>query len=90
VTVEAVNATTVVVLWKPPHQEDRNGIIQNYTLRILGVHTEDDFTISTSDTEITVGNLRPFYSYKFMVAAVTTSPGPFSTAITVAMPSLGK
>ena len=89
-TVNAVNATLVVIAWLPPPQEDQNGIIQSYMIRIVGVHSEEDFTITTNFTEISVGNLHPFYSYKFTVAAVTLSRGPYSMPVTVAMPSLGQ
>lgn len=89
ITVNAINASSVVVLWLPPSQEHQNGIIQSYTIRIVGVHTDDDFILGTNSTRISVNSLHPFYSYKFTVAAVTISRGPFSMPITIAMPSLG-
>ena len=85
-----MNATSVLVSWIPPPEEDRNGIIQGYTIRVVGVHTDEDFTLSVTFTEAVVGDLHPFYSYKFTVAAVTISHGPFSNPQTIGMPSLGK
>lgn len=90
VSVDAMNATSAVVSWAPPFQQYQNGIIQSYTVRVVGVHTDEDFTLSTNSTEVLLCDLRPFYSYEFTVAAVTTSHGPFSIPVTVAMPSLGK
>ncbi len=87
--MNAVNATSAMISWRPPHPEDQNGIIQSYTVRVVGVHTDDDFTLSINSTEISVGSLHPFYSYEFTVAAVTIAQGPFSVSVTVAMPSLG-
>lgn len=90
--MNAINATSVLASWEPPLQEDQNGIIQRYTLRVVGVHTDEDIIISTNSTrtEISVDNLHPFYSYKFTVAAVTISHGPFGQPVTVVMPPLGK
>ena len=89
VSAIAMNATSVIVTWIPPPPEDRNGIIQSFTIRVVGVHTDEDFTRSINATEISIKNLHPFYSYKFTVAAVTVSHGPFSNPITLMMPPLG-
>lgn len=90
VTVNPLNATSATVSWSPPPPEHQNGIIQSYTIRVEGVHTQEDFDLSTNSTEVVVGNLRPFYSYRFIVAAITISHGPYSAPITVAMPSQGQ
>ena len=90
VTVLPTNASTVIVSWLPPAEEDRNGIIQGYTIRVVGVQTDEDFTLSVTPTETVIGSLHPFYSYKFTVATVTISHGPFSNPVTVQMPPLGK
>lgn len=89
VSVTATNATTVVATWTPPREEDRNGIIQGYTIRVVGVHTGEDFTLSVNATGTVLSNLHPHYSYKFTVAAMTISLGPFSNPVTVMMPPLG-
>lgn len=89
VRVTPLNATTVVVSWTPPLPEHRNGIIQGYTIRVVGVHTPEDFTLSVNSTETMIGSLHPFYSYKYTVAAVTISHGPFSNPVTVMIPPLG-
>ena len=90
VTVIPMNASSVIVSWVPPPEEDRNGIIQGYTIRVVGVHTAEDFTLSVTSTETVIGALHPFYSYKITVATVTIAHGPFSNPVTVMMPPLGK
>ena len=85
----AINATSVVVTWVPPPPEDRNGIIQGFTVRVVGTHTGEDSRVTVNSTETTIGNLHPFYSYKFTVATVTIAHGPFSNPITLMMPPLG-
>ena len=86
----ALNATSALVNWIPPLPEHRNGILRGYTIRVVGSHTPEDYTVSISTTETAVGNLHPFYSYKFTVTAVTISAGPFSNPVTVMMPPLGR
>ena len=42
------------------------------------MNTEEDFTHSINATEIIIGFLHPFYSYRVTVATVTISLGPFT------------
>ena len=84
-----MNATSVRATWVPPSPEDRNGIIQGYSVRVVGVHTDADFSLTINATEIIIGGLHPFYSYKFSVAAVTISHGPFSNPFKLMIPPLG-
>ena len=90
VTVLPMNASTVMVSWSPLSEEDKNGIIQGYTVRVVGVHTDENITLSVTTTETIVGGLHPFYSYEFRVAAVTILHGPFSNPETAIMPPIGK
>ena len=90
VSVTSLNATTALASWSPPLPEHRNGIVQGYTVRVVGVHTREDFTTSVNATESVIGSLHPFYSYKMTVAAITISHGPFSNPVTVEMPPLGE
>jgi len=45
--------------------------------------TGEEFTINSTDQQITVRNLHPYYIYDFSVSAVTVSPGPYSELYTV-------
>ena len=53
------------------------------------MNNEEDFTRSINATEIIIGYLHPFYSYRVTVATVTISHGPFSNPLTFMMPPLG-
>ena len=90
IVTDVLNATTVVMSWMPPLQEGQNGFIQSYNVRVIGVHSRENYSIAISSTEIFINNLHPFYSYMFSVAAETISQGPFSEAVTIAMPTSGK
>ena len=89
VTVIAVNATSILMTWRPPIKEGQNGFIQAYSINVTGIHTQEDFTISVNSTEATVGNLKPFLSYHFTLAAVTIGRGPFSKPVTIKLPTSG-
>jgi hypothetical protein len=54
---------------------------------MVGLHSEDneEFPL-TNGTEMVVEDLRPFYAYRFSVAAFTVGLGPFSNAVTQKLP----
>ena len=89
VSVIARNATTVLVSWVPPPPEERNGIVQGYSVQVVGVNTEEELTYNINATEIIIGSLHPFYSYRVTVATVTIAHGPFSNPLTFKMPPFG-
>lgn len=40
VKVTPINSTSVHVIWKPPHEKDRNGIIRGYHIHVQEVKEE--------------------------------------------------
>ena len=68
--------------WDEPSSDEHNGIIRFYTLFIVEEETSTNFTLTSSNTRILMTTLHPFYHYSVTVAAVTTSPGPFSQQLT--------
>ena len=86
-----MNSTSVQVSWQPLPPEERNGIITGYNVRVLGLNTEDNYVLPlVNNTWLVVGDLHPFYAYRFSVAAQTVSLGPFSTAVTQKLPEGSK
>ena len=79
----AVTATSIDLSWSPPPTEHHNGIIRQYTVRVVVQDTREMFTHSTSQLSITVGNLHPYYTYNCSVSAVTVMPGPYSEPLIV-------
>ncbi len=88
--MNAVNGTSVAMTWLPPAREGQNGFIHSYAVMVAGVNTEDNFTVFTNTSDITISSLHPFYSYRFSVAAVTVSQGPMTRLITIKMPTSGE
>lgn len=88
--LQLVSETSFTLTWQPPSFEGRNGIIQQYVIRVQEVDTGRMFTETSNTTEVTVENLHPFYSYNSRIAAETIGLGPFSAPITVQLNEDGK
>ena len=73
-----VTATSVVLSWSPPPAVHHNGLIRLYLVLVLEQETGRNFTRNSSHTQLSIGELHPFYTYHFAVSAVTVSPGPSS------------
>ena len=72
-----VTSTHVSLFWAPPPTDQQNGIIRQYIVAVVGQGGRN-FTVETTQPEVTVGGLHPFYTYSFSIAAVTIAPGPYS------------
>ena len=88
----SVNATTLLLKWLPPSQEEQNGIIVEYaiTLTELSTNTSVDFVSISNSTETVINDLHPYYRYSVRVAAATILSGPLGDAVTIQMPESGK
>ena len=85
----AINSTSVHLRWLPPDEDQHNGDIRHYNIRIVALHSGREFQLnSTNDTTIYTG-LHPAYTYSFTVAAVTVEIGPYSDPTIAIMPEDG-
>ena len=91
ITIFLLNATSAEIHWDPPPFEERNGIIQFYTLFITEVDTSRVIEqLRTENTSATLQRFRPFRAYQFVVAANTiVGLGPFSNPAIFQMPESG-
>ena len=89
VSAQDVSPTYVILAWDPPLLEVRNGIIQNYIIRIIELETGRALNLSTTTTSINVTSLHPYYNYNCTVAAVTSGTGPFSPHLVIQLPEDG-
>ena len=61
IVVSAVDARSVQLTWAPPPLQHWNGIIIGYVIRVVGVHTEEDYHLPlTNGTSMVIKNLHPF------------------------------
>ncbi len=90
ITVVALNASSARLAWMPPSFEHQNGIIVGYVIRVFSVNTDEEIELTVTALDAIVFGLRPFYSYRFSVAAVTVGTGPFNNPISLSLPESGK
>lgn len=89
VSAQPLDPTSLVISWEPPQLELRNGMIQQYTIRITEVETGAVTTLYTEATTVNVSSLHPYYTYSCTVAAETIALGPFSYPVQIQLPESG-
>jgi len=85
----SLDSRTLLISWQPPAEEDRNGIIRRYVTNVTELDTGTNFEMESTNTEITLQNLHPFYQYSCSVAAETVALGPSTPVLTIEMPEDG-
>ena len=90
VAAQPSDATTLVIQWQPPLDLHRNGIIRRYIVNITELDTSTLLQYFTTDLNITVPSLHPFYQYGYTVSAETIGVGPFSDTSIIHMPEAGR
>ncbi len=83
VAVTDVTNSSLLLQWSPPAEEERNGLIQYYTITVTEEDTGRVIHFQSLSTKLWVQHLHPFYMYTCSVAALTVDVGPFSSPITV-------
>ena len=90
VSVTALSAHILSVLWSDPLSTDINGIIQSYLVNVSITETMETFLYKTNNTFLLLNDVHPYYTYSVMVAAVTIAPGPFTSEYSVTTPQDGE
>ena len=90
VTASEVTSAYLTLTWNPPPFEETNGIIRYYMVRVSEIETGTSFFVTSNDTEITVPDLHPYFTYECNIAAFTIDLGPYSNAITIQLLEEGK
>lgn len=77
--------------WNPPPQDQINGIIIGYIIRVTVLETGQNLTLYSNTTSLYVDGLRPFRTFACVIAAFTNvGVGPYSAIFTVSTPQDGK
>ena len=85
VRVNVVSSDSVNIQWRDVNCLDANGMIEEY--RVVYVGDDVEFTVTTSNTMLTVADLRAGVEYSFQVAALNAAGmGPFSDPIVIEIP----
>ena len=87
-----VLSRSVDLTWMAPRADRHNGIIRYYIIEAYENDTGSVLTYQTLSNQMSfvVSGLHPYYTYSIWIRAVTVSPGPQSTAITVNTPQDSK
>ena len=78
-----VSSTSIRLTWDPPLLEHHNGEIDGYLVNITEVATGIFTQHFSNQTQITIDNLHPFYTYHCYVTAVTVGEGPYTDLVIV-------
>ena len=73
----------MTLTWDPPTAANQNGIIQTYIINITILESGENVRLMSNGTQINLEMLHPYYTYSFVISAVTIGPGPLSSAYSV-------
>ena len=85
-----LSARDLNITWVPPTPAQQNGIIRSYLLIVSILETGTTDHRTSFEPQLLLENLHPFYTYSFLIAAVTIGPGPFSGILSIQMPPTGE
>lgn len=77
------NSTSIQLTWEPPISSGQNGIIERYIVSVTEAETMRQFVLTSVTTSITAVDLHPYYTYSFIVSAVTIAEGPYTPALSL-------
>ena len=91
-SVDPLTPQRLSVSWRAPPQDQQNGEIRYYTIRLveLAVGSVREYNTSDSSTHWSVDSLQPYNRYNVSVAAATVGLGPFNNEISIRMPEAGE
>ena len=78
-----VTSRSISLTWDPPTAANQNGNIRSYIIIMTVLETQETIQLMSNSTEIDLEMLRPYYTYSFVISAVTIGPGPPSTGYNV-------
>ena len=84
------NSRTIYCTWTPPPIDHQNGLIVDYRVNITEVITGQSFVRVSTTTSLEITSLHPDYDYQWVVTAVTTGAGPYTSVSTIKTPEDGE
>ena len=75
----------MLLSWRPPEFELRNGRIREYRIQVTHNRTGLQYNIASPNTQYLLQSLLPFHTYIFQVAAVTIGIGPYTQQLNVTL-----
>jgi len=78
-----VTSDSISLAWDPPTAANQNGIIHTYNINVTVLENGDNIQLTANNTELFLDMLHPYYTYNFIISAVTIGPGPPSSVYTI-------
>ena len=88
--IESTTSISCSLTWSPPPEDQLNGLLRHYVIIIEEVDTGRNTSLTSTEPQIALSNLHPFYTYNIAVCAVTTDIGPCVYFDPVQLPQDGK
>ena len=88
--IESTTSTSISLTWDPPPDDQLNGVLRQFVILVEEIDTGRNFTMTSTEPQMVVGNLHPFYTYIISVCAVTIDIGPCAYYDPVQLPQDGK
>jgi len=81
----AINSTHIFLDWSPPDPNTVNGVIREYRINVTEGETGTlfQYILPSNQTEATIGQLHPFYTYHSTILAYTVEGGPSTSVISI-------
>ena len=88
--IESPTSTSSSLTWSPPPEDQLNGVLRHYVIIIEETDTGRNTSLTSTEPQILLSNLHPFYTYNIAVCAVTTDIGPCVYFDPIQLPQDGK
>ena len=86
----ALDSESIFLQWSPPPFEHQNGLIRMYIINVTEVDTGVQFQYTSVTTQYILRSLHPYYTYEFVIEAVTVAPGPPTSVFSIQTNQDGK
>ena len=78
-----MTSRSISLSWDPPTVANQNGIIRTYVISVAVQQSKENIQLMSNSTQINLELLHPYYTYSFVISAVTIEPGPPSSVYSV-------
>ena len=71
-----MTSRSISLTWDPPTAANQNGIVHTYIINMTVLESGENVQLMSNSTDRDFVMLHPYYTYAFIISAVTIGPGP--------------
>ena len=71
-----MTSRSISLTWDPPTAANQNGIVRTYIINMTVLESGENVQLISNTTDRDFVMLHPYYTYTFIISAVTIGPGP--------------